>query len=223
MAKAAKKPEENTPTKKKPSLAANRRKRRARAKANPAANPPAWHDFTHVILPGFAAYGAVRVLQRIAFTLIGKRWPRFAKHAHAATGVIAAGGAWAFAHKLPKVGQFHDAILMGSGVAALQGVYSAYVPKKYGWLLSDCDTSQLAPATSGGLMTEPANLPQQLKQQTSTGDDDDLADLEAQLGSLSGTTLGGGKSSGSAPVDDALAEELGGEDLDDLYAGAFAN
>lgn len=226
MPNAAKKPAENTAPKKKRSFAAIKKSRKARAaRKNPApsANPPIVQDFTHVILPGFVAYGLTRVLQRIAFVLVGKRWPKLAKHAHAFTGVASATGAWFGAHRIKALEPYHDSILMGSSIAALQGIYSNYVPQKYGWLLSDCNTTDLPQVQ--------AQLQQMKAQQASaaasqTTDDDDLADLTGQLGSLAGGSIGGGGggSTAASDVDDKLAEELGGdEDLSDLYSGTFAN
>jgi len=148
--------------KKATSLAANRKKRNARR--NPSdpdvvermnkrhekertANPPVMSDLTHVVLPGFGAYAASRVLQRIAFSVIMRRWPRLAKHAHAATGLAAFASAWLLAHRVAKIAKFHDGILVGTGVAALQGVAQAYLPAKYNWLTDDCkaDTAALPP------------------------------------------------------------------------------
>ena len=236
MAKAKKKPQENEQKPKK-SLAANRRRRRARANPEARANPPMLADLTHVLLPGFGAYGAVRVLQRIVFTLVGKKWPKLAKHAHAATGVLAFGGIWGLGHRVKKLAPFHDAIVMGSGVAAVQGVAQAYLPKKYSWLLADCSTDDLAPALPA---TQQTALPA-----ATTDVDDEYAYLEEQLGALErGATKGARTVAGVRPktnpvasnmslatkgqpdnieLDPDLMEALGDEEVDDLYTGAFGN
>jgi len=147
------------------SLAANRKKRKARRNpADPAvvermnrrheaerktrvatANPPVLSDLTNVILPGFGAYAASRVFQRIAFTMVGRRWPKLAKHTHAASGLAAFGAAWLLAHRWARLAKYHDGILVGTGVAALQGVAQAYLPAKYNWLLADCKQSDVTP------------------------------------------------------------------------------
>lgn len=216
-AAAAKK---NPAPKKKISLAAHRKKRKAK-RSNPApaprSNPGAGHDFTHVILPGFAAYALVRIAQRIAFTLVGRRWPRMAKHAHAGAGVLAATGAWFGAHRLPKVGQFHDSIVMGSSIAAIQGVWSSYVPQKYNWLLADCRATDVKPAALPPVQMNATNM-------AAVESDDNLDDLAAQLGSLAGSTLGGNAGAGSPPVTSTTPGDMDEDDeLADVYTGAFAN
>lgn len=145
----------NMGKKKAGSIAANRQKRKARR--NPAAepvarrsarvNPPALHDLTHVVLPGFGAYAASRVAQRIAFTVVGRRWPRLARHTHAAAGLLSFGAAWMLAHRWSRLAKYHDGILVGTGVAALHGLAQAYLPAKYNWLLADCKTSELGTGT----------------------------------------------------------------------------
>lgn len=240
MAKAKKKPQEKNEQPKKKSLAANRRRRRARSNPEATANPPALADFTHLLLPGFAAYGAVRVLQRIVFTLVGRKWPKLAKHAHAATGVLAFGGIWGLAHRIKRIAPYHDALVMGSGVAAVQSAVQTYLPKKYSWLLSDCRTDDLGPAL-------PATAQQTtLPAATAAADvDDEYAYLEEQLGALErGATRGPVTAPGVKPkanpvaanmamatqgqdndveLDPDLMEALGDEDVDDLYTGAFGN
>lgn len=241
VAKAKQKPQENPP-KKKRGLAAIRRARRAKAaKRNPApaaANPPIAVDFTHVLLPGFGAYGLTRVLQRIVYTLVQKRWPKLGKHAHAAAGVVSFGGVWFLGHRIKRLEPFHDGIVMGSGIAALQGIAQTYLPKKYSWLLSDCRPEDVAPA-------KPQNqLPPTTQQQLAPAEgDDEYSYLEEQLDALersgsrrvrsipppkakgkpvaSAMHMAAGADDG-AELDPDLFEELGGEDIDDLYSGAFS-
>ena len=240
MAKAKKSPEENPTPKKKRGLATIRRARRARAaRRNPApatANPPIVADFTHVLLPGFAAYGLTRILQRIVYTLVQKRWPKFGKHAHAAAGVLGFGSVWWLGHKIKFVEPYHDAVVMGSGIAALQGVAQTYLPKKYSWLLSDCRPEDVAPTQA----TLQAKNQQMLEEPT---EGDEYSYLEDQLGELerSGSrrtrAVAPGKPSqrpvaqamqraagpkDGARLDPDLLEELAGENVDDLYTGAFS-
>lgn len=232
-------------------LAANR-KRRKKAKrvtttvtsrtvrtvrANPA-NPPILADFTNVLLPGFAAYAATRTLARMVFAVVQKRWPRLGKHAHAAAGLLSFGGVWLLGHRIEKLAKYHDGIVMGSGVAALHGVAQAYLPEKYRWLLADPKPSDVAKPTS--MAPAPAARAPMLEEPTGG---DEFSYLEAQLTELERT----GKRKGTiaaprptaTPVQSALdvaaaaaqdgsaldldlSEELGGEDLDDLYGGSFA-
>lgn len=132
-----------------PSLAHNRKKRRARKNPSPAssatANPPIAADIVHVILPGFAAYAATRVLSRVVFAIVAKRWPKLGKHAAVLAGLASFGSMWFFAHKVKMLAKYHDSILMGSGIAAGQGVVATYLPVKYSWLLTDPRAEDLAP------------------------------------------------------------------------------
>lgn len=233
VAKAKKTPQENPTAKPKRRIAAYKRKRAARANPAPRANPAFASDVTHLILPGFAAYGGVRVLQRIVYQIVQKRWPKWGKWAHAATGLGAAGALWGFAHRIKALAGYHDAIVMGSSVAAVQGVANAILPVKYNWLLSDCrpeDVKSVAPAQ-----------PQiaQMQTEAPSADNDEYSYLEEQLGALSGGPARSvaaprrtGKpvstnlnlaTQGQAPAvtDPDLMSELGDEDLDDLYSGAF--
>ncbi|MBT8453912.1 MAG: hypothetical protein KJO40_18265 [Deltaproteobacteria bacterium] len=125
---------------KKKGLAANRQRRRTRK----IANPPIAQDLTHFILPGFAAYGATRLLSRIVYSVIQKRWPKLGKHAGALAAVGAFGGSWFLAHRIKRLEGYHDAIVVGSGIAALQTVVRTYVPK-YGWVVSDYKPEDLGP------------------------------------------------------------------------------
>ncbi len=240
MAKPAKKQDETENPKKKRSFASYKKKRKTRAvRANPAPrkNPGVASDIVHVGA-GFAAYGITRAAQRIVYQVVGKRWPKWAKWAHAATGIGVFGAVWWGAHRVKALAPYHDAAMMGSGIAAGQGVLSSVLSAKYTWLLSDCKPEDLRPA------------PQQQMQQTIArsnnadalpdADNDEYSDLEAQLGSLAGgparsvpaprpqqnpvaSTLAMATAGQGGVTDPDLMEELGGENLDDLYAGAFAN
>lgn len=198
--------------------------------SSPRANPPILTDFTHVLLPGFAAYAGTRFLQRIAYTLAAKRWPRFAKHVHALSGVAAAGSAWLLAHRVKSIAPYHDGIVLGSGIAALQGVVQTYIPR-LGWVASDI-TGANAPAslpkgTNGSTSIEP-----------SAADGDEFSYLEEELapppgartvapprrGSNASTLRMAAQATGDGGdgIDDDIMEELGAnETLDDLGGGIF--
>jgi hypothetical protein len=245
MAKAKKtaktKAAKPAPAAKKPKhLAANRRRRRARANPSggPAANPPITTDLVEVLLPGFGAYAATRVLSRVVYSLVQKRWPKLGKHAAAIAGAAAFGGVWFFAHKVKALAKYHDGVVMGSGVAALHGIASCYLPAKYSWLLADCRPEDVAAAKSSARMAsiEPLDI--------DGGPIDEYSHLEAQLdemedsGSKRPRTVSAPRPS-ARPVADALrraadndssveldpdlSEALDGESVDDLYTGAFEN
>lgn len=222
---------------KKPSvgLAANRKKRRVRKNPAPpravVANPPALADLTGVLLPGFGAYAATRALQRVVYQIVQRKWPKLGKHAHAASGVAAFAGVWFLGHKIQRLAKYHDGIVMGSGVAAMQGVAQAYLPEKYKWLLSDCKPSDVKRALPAPVT---ASLP-------ATREHDEYGYLDDQLdaiGDLGGTidaprpsrapvadamTTAADADESDAELDPDLAGILGnGEGVDDLYSGSFA-
>src|SRR5678816_1569764 len=63
-------------------------------------NPAFLKDMAAVLVPAFLAYAGTRVLQRVVFSIIQKRYPKFGKHAHAISGVAAFGGAYFLAHRI---------------------------------------------------------------------------------------------------------------------------
>lgn len=217
--------------------ARQRLRARRRARANPSggggggprANPPMVSDFTHVILPGFGAYAVTRFLQRIAFTVASKRWPKLAKHIHALSGVAAFGGSWFALHRIKGAAPYHDGILVGSGIAALQGVAQAYLPK-YAWMTSDV-TGSTAPSASVAAKNA-AELPSAAEGDEYSYLEDDAAPARARTvrapkGSGVGATLRmASQATGDKPgqVDTDLMDELGdGETLDDFGGGIFNN
>ncbi len=242
MATPKRKPQDKNPAPK-TSLAAKARKRRTRTTAakavrEVASNPPIVADLTHVLLPGFLAYGATRVLQRIAFTLVQKRWPRFGKWAHAAAGVASFTGAWFLAHRIKKLAPFHDGILMGTGIAGIQGVASAVLPTKYNWLLADCRPEDVtpAPAKESTNNTVTASLPAAAAGDEYSYLEEQMDELESS-GSRRARTIPPPKSTNKpvaktmamaadddgGDLDPDLLDELeDGEDVDDFYSGAFA-
>jgi hypothetical protein len=229
-------------------LAANRRRRKARSNpggtAAAVANPPIAQDLTHVLLPGFAAYAATRVIQRVVFMIVQRKWPRFGKHASALAGVAGFGGVWFFAHKIQRLAKYHDGIVMGSGVAALHGVATCYMPTKYKWLLTDCRPEDVAPKSA---QLDAATLQQQARIAAAPAPtaDDEFSYLERQLdaasssGSRRARTIAPPKRS-ARPVANALqmashgaddddldpdltSELSDGESVDDLYSGPFSD
>jgi len=233
-----KQPAENPP---KRGLAANRRRRRARAIAAPAprkalrANPPASSDLTHVLLPGFLAYAGTRVLQRIVYSLVQKRWPKWGKHAHAATGLATATAAWFGAHRVSRIAPYHDGVLAGTSIAALHGAAAAWLPAKYNWLLADCKPSDVSAPSTG----TPAPV---LETTSSASAGDEYSYLEDMLEETPRTARSGpppkasrtpvanamkvaaANGSDDVDLDPDLMSELGDdEDVDDLYTGPFGN
>lgn len=257
MAKGKKKtgspaPAPTPKSKPKKSTHAQRRKKRKAAKTTitqvskttrtTRSNPGgiAWRDLGQVLLPAAAGYAGTRVLQRVIFNIVQKRWPKLGRHAHALSGALAFGGVMMFGHKIKKLEDYHDGIVIGSGIAAIHGVAACYLPKKYSWLLADCraeDVASIPSSIPGG--ADPATT-----QIAATGGDE-YSYLEEQLsemergGSKAARTVAGPKSvknpvaqamamatagqNDGAAVDPDLDEMLSdGESVDDLYTGAFA-
>lgn len=230
------------------SLAANRRRRRARTtitkttrevretRQNPAG--PGVGDLTHVVLPGFAAYAGTRIVQRMVFTVVAKRWPNFAKHAHALAGAATFGAAWFFAHRIKRIANYHDGIIVGSGVAALQGVAQCYLPTKYSWLLADCSPDDVTPIDPNAVQPLPSAATQ------TDGDEysyleEPVAQVERSSSKRTRTVRGpkpsrtpvanamkmatAGQDLSNVTLDPDLLQELGDDEaIDSLYSGAFS-
>lgn len=104
-------------------------RRRRKNPGEPKRNPPLSTDIVHFLLPGFAAFAASRVATRMAAVQIAKRYPKAAKHAGAIAAVGSFAAAWWGAHKVKFLEPYHDAIVVGSGLAAMQSVVQLYLPK----------------------------------------------------------------------------------------------
>lgn len=213
--------------------------RSTETRTNPAGAPRV-SDLTQVILPGFAAFSVTKVLQRIVYSVVQKRWPKLGKHAHALSGVLAFGGLWYFAHKVKALANYHDGILIGSGIAAGHGIAQCYLPQKYNWLLADCKPGDVKP------IAPPADSGTNQIAEASPTEGDEYSYLEAQLEEMergtskrervvrgprgNGRPVAAGMHQATAGQDNSntlldpdLVEELGNEAVDDLYTGAFAN
>jgi hypothetical protein len=106
-------------------------------------NPPPLTDLGHFILPGFAGYGATRLLGRITHVQVAKRWPKFGKHAAVLTSLGSFLAAWLVAHRVKAVAKYHTPIVVGAGIATLQTAIQTYVPW-LGWMVADVKESDAA-------------------------------------------------------------------------------
>lgn len=162
-------------------------------------NPPLAQDLTHQILPGFAAYATTRFTARVVATAVANRWPKAAKHAGPAAALASAAAAYFGAHRVERLVPYHDAIVVGSAIAAAQTIVRTYVAK-YGWMIADYQpeleaTARVVPPKVASAKT--TLLPGQSVTQAydddgedDEGDDfDDLLDDDDDLGSLSGSTV----------------------------------
>lgn len=208
-------------------------------RSNPSAL--AWRDIGEVVIPAAVGYAGTRVLQRVVYNLVQKRWPKYGKFAHALSGALAFGGVVMFGHKVKKLEDYQDGVAIGAGIAAIHSAASAFLPRKYSWLLADCRPEDVAPIAKPGT---PGGADPATTQIAQAGDE--YSYLEEQLteiergGSKATRTVPAPRSSRNpvaqamamatagqndgAAVDPDLDEMLGeGENVDDLYTGAFAN
>jgi hypothetical protein len=237
-----------TPRKRRRSLAASRRKSVARK--NPSSggylsNPPLWADIKDVLIPGFLTYAGTRLVQRMIYTLVQKRWPNLGKHAHAVAGVGTFAAGWFFAHKIDAVAKYHDGIVMGSGIAAAHGIAEAYLPAKYSWILGACKPDDVAPADTTGTGTLAAGAQTPLIAAPAATSGDEFSYLEEDVveepirpkkrrrspAAVSGSgpvasamKIAATGNSDDITLDPDLAElETTGENVDDLMTGVFGS
>lgn len=178
-------------------------------------------DIVQVILPAFGGFAVTKVIQRIVYSIVQKRWPRFGKHAHALSGLAAFGAAWFGAGRIKAIAKYSDGAVIGSGLAALHGLATCYVPAKYNWLLADCrpaDVGQLPAGTAAAQVTTVTSSG------APVGDEYDI--LEAELDVIQGRRGRAAQPRAQAPAPQqqaAVDPALEPDDIEELYAGAFAN
>lgn len=143
------------------------------SRGEPKRNPPLSTDVINHILPGFAAFAATRYVTRTAALQIAKRWPKYAKHAGAMASIGTFAAAWLGAHRVKTLEKYHDMIVIGAGIGAIQSLVQLYIPQ-LGWVVSDC-SPQLGAAQSRPLLSAqaapqlagtPARIPQGFKPTT---------------------------------------------------------
>jgi hypothetical protein len=120
---------------------ATKKKRAAKPRKNAAlvGNPPIWRDLWEEVVPGVGAYAITRVAGRCAYKLGKRKSMRFAKHIGPWTSVGVALATWAglhfFASKETQ-DKYHTPVIVGSFLAAFQGLAQTYMPQ-WGWMLND--------------------------------------------------------------------------------------
>lgn len=165
---------------------------------------------------GLGAYGSTRLVQRLATKLAAKKKPTWTKHVHAATGAAVFAAAVLGSRRVRALDPYHEAIVIGSGVAAVQGVVGAYIPR-FAWLMSG--------AAPQALPAGPAEV--------GLDDDDDTDDyLEQQVRAVErrsprvrGMPVQALKDSTAADqgLEEALVATLGEDGIEDLYGGVFSD
>lgn len=205
-----------------------RKARRIRRRANPVrvsndAGGGLGHQVLAVVKPigvGAVGYGGTRLVQRLAWTLAVKRRPRWAKHVHAAAGILTFGVLAAAGRKVRAMEPYLEPVLIGSGIAAVQGVVTAYLPR-FAWLTADPRRSEL----------DAGDQPAQIEPgQQAQGQYDDYLEQQLQeyerpgrkLRPVQQTMQVVAAATGDTSIDQQIMEDLGhGEAVDDLYGGIF--
>ena len=157
--------------------------------ANPSDNPPPIQDLVEFILPGFAGYGATKMLSRIVLTQLSKRYPNAGKHLAAGSTVVSFLAAWFLLHRIKRLAKYHTPAVVGAGIASLQTIVSTYLPK-YGWMVSDVQP-EAAKLGASPLSVNSPGSPSPVETLFPGGpevvdDDDDGSLSDIDLGSLAG-------------------------------------
>lgn len=201
--------------------AATRRARRATRRSNPEGDAKGWGilEDLQLVGVGLGAYGGTRLLQRLATRVVAKKKPAWTRHAHALSGALAFIGAIYGVRKVKQVAGWEASIVLGTGVAAAQGVVSAYVPK-YAWLMNDAAAALPAPAaaTNAALPAASAGmdyLEHELQQMEAAAPRSHRPVAQALKTAAA--------AAGDQGLEDSLVEELGDEDVDSLYGGIFTD
>jgi hypothetical protein len=163
--------------------------------SGPTANPPPIQDLVEFILPGFAGYGATKMLARIVATQAAKKFPNAGKHIAAASTIAAFAAAWLLLHRIKRLQKYHTPAVVGAGIASLQTLIQTYL-KKYAWMISDVTPDQLPAAAGRSLLTSPAATGRSVETHfpggpeiVDDGEEEEDVLVTAGLGSLGG---GGG-------------------------------
>jgi hypothetical protein len=176
-------------------------KRKARRRGNPEAlvtssrsNPPLLTDLAEFILPGFGGYAATRLLGRITYVQLSKKWPKASPHLAAGSSIAAFLAAWYLLHRVERLKKYHTPATVGAAIAALQTIVQTYLPK-FGWIVSDYQPTQ-GSATSPKALPKPTAAQIQAAEDELLSDDDDeesatVNPLDPTLGTLTGSTIGG--------------------------------
>jgi len=131
---------------------ARKYRKRHRPAGQPRPNPASsfMAEVTDVILPGFAGFAAARFATRMATIAVGKRWPKFARHAGALASLSVLGFSWFGAGRIKAISKYQDGLLLGSSIGTLQTLIQTYIPK-LGWIVAEVAPAELAAPAAGAL------------------------------------------------------------------------
>lgn len=182
---------------------------------------------TEEVLPGVGGFAATKAVGRIATSIVGKRWPGFAKHAGVIAALATFGASLVAASKVKKLARYETPLQIGAGAAAFQTMFQTYF-KKWGWLIGTPDDSEnvpLLPAATAPAATGDDNLLAELGHSASSdpafayNDAMDAGRYAQQPASPSQPSAAGANASDVDSIDDLMSEM----ESDDNLQGIFAN
>ena len=112
-----------------------------KARKNPSIVTQKTAEFATNVGAGFAGYAATRFLSRMVYSQAVKKMPKSAKHATVLASVAGAVGTYLGTRYYKKVSDHHEAASVGAGIALVQAVAQAYLPK-YAWIVGDMNAEQ---------------------------------------------------------------------------------
>jgi hypothetical protein len=118
-------------------------KRRKKRRSNPAPEASTTELATNAAV-GFAGYAGTRLLARMVFAQVSKRFPGFAKHAHVLASAAAAGGVYLGTRYVERAAEHHEAATIGAGIAVLQSAFQTYAPARYSFVTADVNQGDYA-------------------------------------------------------------------------------
>jgi hypothetical protein len=118
-------------------------KARARSRRNvsePRPNPSGLmaelYEVGELVIPAFAGYAGGRMISRITYVQLSKKYPRAAPHLAAGAGAAAVLAAYFALPRVKKFASYQVPATLGAAIASLQTIVQTYLPK-FGWMVSD--------------------------------------------------------------------------------------
>lgn len=180
------------------------KRRPRRRRKNPAqtsvavSNPPLFADLAEFVVPGFGGYAATRLLSRIVYTQLSKKWPTGSRHLATGSSVASFLAAWFLLHRVKRLEKYHTPATVGAAIAALQTIIQTYLPK-FGWIVSDFQPtvgSATTPILASSATARPTAAQIKAAEDELLDEDEDSDKVVdplnpiGALGTLTGSTLG---------------------------------
>lgn len=90
---------------------------------------PLWNMTTTYVAPAVVGYATTRVVGRLVRNLVAPRFPKLAGASNIAASVGTLFGLWYLTSKVKSLSNYQAGVLAGSGIAAVQSLISALMPK----------------------------------------------------------------------------------------------